>query len=68
MRTIHLLKRFYSSVVEFPVALDLKGRSVLFCFGLLVVTSRRNFSPSQMPLAPSIPMLHIVVSYSHHEQ
>ena len=41
-----------SSVVWFPGALGLNGRSVLF---LVFDTSRRKLSPTQMPLAPSIP-------------
>ena len=41
-----------------------EGRSYFSCFGLLVDTSRREFSPSQIPLAPSIRLLHILVQHS----
>ena len=42
----------------------LQARSYFSCFGLVVDTSRRKLSPSQMPLAQSIRLLHILVSYS----
>ena len=52
MRAIHLLMCFLVQSNFQLLQASRAGRPYFSCFGLLDDTSRRKFSPSQMPLAP----------------
>ena len=64
MKAIHLLKCFWCSLISSCFRPPGKVGPISRVFAPLVDTSRRKFSPSQMPLAPSIRILHILVQYS----